>query len=118
MEELYEYIQGTKLYGTAEELKSRIELYRLSGYREELKRRFDMRRDAVAAFGIDVPAEKWAQLKERHARIEEQIVAFHEKYAEYKAGGGFFVRRVLKAYPNMKTHARALKDRRRAKGED
>ena len=109
------YIRGTRLYGTAEELRERMELYRFSGYREELKRRFDMRRDAVAAFGMEIPADKWAQLKERHRQIEERITELHERYTGFKGGGGFFVRRVLNAYPNIKTHAQALKDRRKNK---
>ena len=118
MDELYEYIRGTKLYGTAEELRERMELYRFSGYREELKRRFDRRRDAVAAFGMEIPAEKWAQLRERHSQIEERIGELHDRYAGFRAGGGFFVRRVLNAYPNMKTHAQALKDRRKNKAAE
>lgn len=118
MEELYEYIRGTKLYGTAEELRSRMELYRLSGYKEELRRRFEMRRDAVMAFGMEIPAEKWEQAKERRAQIEERVTALHEKYAQHRAGGGFFVRRVLRAYPHIKTHAQALKDRAQGKSRE
>ena len=111
MEELYEYVQGTKLYSTAEELRERLELYRLSGYREELRRRFEMRKDAVLAFGLDLPADKMEQIRERHGQIEEHIAALHERYVGQRASAGFLARRLLAAYPHMKSHTQALKDR-------
>ncbi len=117
MEELYEYIQGTKLYSTAEELRDRLEIYRMAGYKEELKRRFEMRRDAVIAFGLDVPDEKWAQAREYRRQIEERISALHEKYVGRRANAGFLARRILRAYPHIKTHAQALRERQR-KGKE
>lgn len=115
MEELYEYMQGTRLYSTAEELRSRLELYRLSGYKEELQRRFEQRRDAVLAFGLEVPAEKMEQAKEKRAKVEERVAALHERYMGHWLSAGFFTRRILQAYPHIKSHRQALRDRARRK---
>ncbi|MCI8994712.1 MAG: hypothetical protein HFI31_17100 [Lachnospiraceae bacterium] len=111
MEELYEYVQGTRLYSTAEELRERLELYRLSGYREELRRRFEMRRDAALAFGLELPAEKMEQIRERHRQIEERVCALHERYMGQRTSAGFLTRRFLSAYPHMKSRTQAIKDR-------
>ncbi|MBQ8185047.1 MAG: putative ABC transporter permease [Lachnospiraceae bacterium] len=110
MEELYEYIQGTRLYGTAEELRDRMELYRLADYKDELKRRMEMRMDAVLAFGLEIPAEKLLQMKEKRVQVEERVLSLYEKYTQQKKEANFFARRILGAYPHIKTHAKALKD--------
>ncbi|MCI8417504.1 MAG: hypothetical protein HFI33_08450 [Lachnospiraceae bacterium] len=115
MEELYEYMQGTRLYSTAEELRSRLELYRLSSYKEELHRRFEQRRDAVRAFGLEIPAEKMEQTRKMRAQVEERVAALHEKYMGHRLSAGFFTRRILQAYPHIKSHRQALRDRARQK---
>jgi len=118
MDEIYEYIQSTKLYETTEELKERMEMYRLSDYSLELKKRLEMRIDAIAAFTAEMTAaEQKAKKEEVKTQIEERIAALHERYESAKLRGNLFTRRTMNAYPHMKSRAQALKDRTKKKLE-
>ena len=112
MDELYEYIQSTKLYETTEELKERLELYRLNDYGAEVKRRLEARVDAMVAFTTEATAaERKAKQEDAKAQIEARITAFHNRYVQLKEHSNLFTRRTMHAYPHMKSRAQALKAR-------
>lgn len=112
MDELYEYIQTTKLYETTEELKERLELYRLSDYGAEVKRRLETRIDAIVAFTTEMSqAERREMQEEAKAQIEEKIAAFYNRYVQVRERGNLFTRRTMHAYPHMKSKTQALKER-------
>lgn len=114
MEELYEYIQSTRLYETTEELRDRLELYRLANYGTELKKRMEARVDALVAFTAEMTAaERKAKQEEMKAQIEEKVSALHERYEKLRTIGNGLNRRTMNAYPHMKSRAQALRDRAR-----
>lgn len=112
MEEMYEYVQSTRLYESVEELRGRLASYRLSEYGIELKKRLEDRANAVIAFTSDLtPQEKKLRQEAWRNQIEEHFLAIQNRYEQLKSHGNVFIRRAMNAYPNMKSRAQVLKER-------
>lgn len=112
MDGLYEYVQSTKLYESAEELRGRLSSYRLSEYGAELRKRLEDRMDAAAAFMSEMtPEEQRSRREQWRAQIEEHILSMQERYEQLKSRRNIFIRRTMNAYPNMKSRTQALKER-------
>lgn len=114
IDELYEYMQSTKLFKSTEELRERIGAYRGLELGTEMRKRFEARIDAMIAFGGELPlAERRAKQEELKAQMEERIAGLQSRYEQIKGHGNLFIRRITNAYPNMKSKAQALRDRRK-----
>lgn len=111
MDELYEYIQNTKLYESTEELKGRLAHYRLPEYVPELKSRLENRVNAMVAFAGESPEDFKARQESRLAELTERFGAAQKRFERLKGMGNVFTRRTMNAYPNMKSRAQALKER-------
>lgn len=111
MDELYEYIQNTKLYESTEELKGRLAHYRLPEYVPELKIRLENRVNAMVAFAGESPEDFKARQESRLAELTERFGAAQKRFERLKGMGNVFTRRTMNAYPNMKSRAQALKER-------
>ena len=111
MDELYEYIQNTKLYESTEELKERLAHYRLPEYVPELKQRLEDRVNAMVAFAGESPEEFKARQEGRLAELAERFSVAQKRFERLKGMGNVFTRRTMNAYPNMKSRAQALKER-------
>ncbi len=111
MDELYEYIQNTRLYESSEELKNRLAHYRLTESIPELKNRLESRINAMAAFAGESPEDFKARQESRLAEMTERLSAAQKRFERLKGMGNAFTRRTMNAYPNMKSRTRALKDR-------
>ena len=111
MDELYEYIQNTKLYESTEELKGRLAHYRLPEYVPELKQRLEDRVNAMVAFAGESPEEFKARQEGRLAELAERFSVAQKRFERLKGMGNVFTRRTMNAYPNMKSRAQALKER-------
>lgn len=112
MDEVYEYVQSTRLYESVEELRGRLASYRLSEYGMELKNRLENRVNAVIAFASELtPEERKSRQEAWKAQIEERILSVQKRYEQLKGHGNLFIRRAMNAYPNMKSRAQALKER-------
>lgn len=109
MDELFEYVQSTRLYETTEELKERFELYLRSDYRAEVKARMEKRLDAVIAFSNGLDLEPGI-LKEQ---IENRIESLHGRYEALKSQKSFGYRRLENAYPHLKSKTQAVRERAR-----
>jgi uncharacterized membrane protein len=116
MEEFYEYMQSTKLFRTKEELRERIASYIPPDYeRPELKKRLEARIDAMVAFTTEVTAEEQRRRKdELRAQIEERIAGIQSRYTQLRSHGNPLNRRLMNAYPHMKSRAQVLRDRRKS----
>ena len=110
-DELYEYIQNTRLYESTEELKGRLAHYRLPEYLPEMKRHLEERVDAMVAFAGESPEEFKARQEKRVAELAERFGIAQKRLERLKAMGNVFTRRTMNAYPNMKSRAQALKER-------
>ena len=111
-DEIYEFIQSTRLHEGVEELRERLAAYRLSEYGLELKKRLEDRADAIIAFAGDpLSEEQKVRQEERRFQLEEKVAALQNRYEQLKKRGNVFVRRTMNAYPNMKSRAQALKAR-------
>ena len=111
MDELYEYIQNTKLYESTEELKGRLAHYRLPEYVPELKQRLEDRVNAMVAFAGESPEDFKTRQEGRLAELAERFGAAQKRFERLKGMGNVFTRRTMNAYPNMKSRAQALKER-------
>lgn len=112
LDEIYEFVQSSRLYESAEELRGRLAFYRLSEYRAELRKRLDDRVDAVIAFTSELtPEEKKHRRELWREQIEEAFTAAQSRYEQLKGHKNIFIRRTMNAYPNMKSRAQALKER-------
>ncbi len=112
LDEIYEFVQSSRLYESAEELRGRLAFYRLSEYRAELRKRLDDRVDAVIAFTSELtPEEKKNRRELWREQIEEAFTAAQSRYEQLKGHKNIFIRRTMNAYPNMKSRAQALKER-------
>lgn len=111
MDELYEYIQNSRLYESTEELKGRLAHYRLNEYVPELKHRLEERVNAMVAFAGETPDELRSRQENRRAELAERISAAQKRFERLKGMGNVFSRRTMNAYPNMKSRAQALKER-------
>lgn len=110
MDELYEYIQNSRLYESTEELKGRLAHYRLNEYVPELKHRLEERVNAMVAFAGETPDELRSRQENRRAELAERISAAQKHFEQLKGLGNVFTRRTMNAYPNMKSRAQALKE--------
>jgi len=111
MDEIYEYIQNSRLYESTEELKGRLAHYRLNEYVPELKHRLEERVNAMVAFAGETPDELRSRQENRRAELAERISAAQKRFERLKGMGNVFTRRTMNAYPNMKSRAQALKER-------
>ena len=111
MDELFEYVQNTKLYESTEELKGRLAHYRLPEYVPELKQRLEDRVNAMVAFAGESPEEFKARQESRLAELAERFGTAQKRFERLKGMGNMFTRRTMNAYPNMKSRAQALKER-------
>lgn len=105
MDGIYDFIQSTKAYEEVEELRGRLAFYRLSEYTAELRKRLETRKDAVIAFTSE-PLPEGLRI-----RMEEQLTLLQSRYEQLKNHKNPFARRMLNAYPNMKSKAQAFKER-------
>lgn len=114
IDELYEYMQSTRLFKSAEEFKERMGSYHGLERGTELRKRLEARLDAIVAFGGELPlAERKAAQEELKVQIEERIAGLQSRYEQLRNRGSMFTRRTMNAYPHIKSHAQALRDRKR-----
>ena len=111
MDELYEFVQSTKLYESAEELRLRLSSYRVSEYGAELRKRLEDRINAVIAFTSEPSEEQKARQEAWRAQIEVRISSIQGRYEQLKNQRNLFIRRAMNAYPNMKSRTQVLKER-------
>lgn len=109
-DELFEYLQSTKLYESTTELKTRLSGYRIAEYTGELRHRLEERMDAMLAFG---PGQL---MEDQKKRLYDSLEGLQKFYEQWKPDRGF-MQRTMNAYPNMKSRAQALLERSR-KGLD
>lgn len=102
--ELFEYIQSTRIYGTAEELTEKFNAYQGMELKKYLKDRLEERKEILLKQAEELGITNY------RAQIEERLSQFQEKYAGLRKKEGFQHRRVLKAYPNLKIKSRLGKD--------
>ena len=93
-DELTEYLEGTKLYETKEEIKTRFENFSLVAYAEGLKEHLDeyMRRSD----------ENKEESGKRREEMESRIQSILKKYRSRAELGSFVENRFIKAFPTMK----------------
>ena len=114
IDELYEYMQSTRLFKSAEEFKERMGSYHGLERGTELRKRLEARLDAIVAFGGELPlAERKAAQEELKVQIEERIAGLQSRYEQLRNRGSMFTRRTMNAYPHIKSHAQALRDRKK-----
>lgn len=114
IDELYEYMQSTRLFKSAEEFKERMGSYHGLERGTELRKRLEARLDAIVAFGGELPlAERKAVQEELKVQIEERIAGLQSRYEQLRNRGSMFTRRTMNAYPHMKSHTQALRDRKK-----
>lgn len=111
MDELYEYVQNTRLYESTEELRGRLAHYSPSEYIPELKARLEGRIDAMVAFKGEAPEEFKARQEKRLSEMAERFGAAQKRFEQLRCLENVFTRRMMNAYPNMKSRAQALKER-------
>lgn len=70
----------------------------------ELRKRLEMRMDALAAFTAGMTAAEYKN------HLEERIRALHSRYEQMKARSSRLNRRVMNAYPNLKSRRQAFKE--------
>lgn len=102
--ELYEYIQSTRLYGTAEELSERFNAYQGMELKKMFKEYLEEKKELLAQRAEELGISNY------RAQMEERLTQFQEKYTGLRKKEGFQHRRVLKAYPNLKIKTRLGKD--------
>ena len=78
----------------------------------ELRKRLEMRVDALVAFTAGMGA---AEYKEQ---LEERIALLHSRYEQVKARSSRLNRRVMNAYPNLKSRKQAFEERIRNRGKE
>ncbi len=114
IDELYEYMQSTRLFHSTEELRERLESYRGFEHGTELRRRLEARFDAFVAFGKEQPlAERRERQEELRVQLEERIAGLRSRFEQVQSRGGWFANRAINAYPHMKSRAQALRDRKK-----
>ncbi len=112
LDDVYEFVQSTRLYESAEELRGRLASYRLSEYGSELRKRLENRVNAVIAFASELtPEEQKARQEAWKLQIEERIASVQNRYEQLKGHRNILIRRAMNAYPNMKSRTQALKER-------
>ena len=112
LDDVYEFVQSTRLYESAEELRGRLASYRLSEYGSELRKRLENRVNAVIAFASELtPEEQKARQEAWKLHIEERIASVQNRYEQLKGHRNILIRRAMNAYPNMKSRTQALKER-------
>lgn len=111
LDELYEYIQNTKLYESTEELKGRLAQYSPSEYMPELKKRIEGRIDAMVAFKDEAPEEFKVRQERRLSEMAERFAAAQRRFEQLRSLENVLMKRTMNAYPNMKSRAQALKER-------
>ncbi len=78
----------------------------------ELRKRLETRVDALVAFTAGMTtAEHKAKQEEFRLRLEERLASLHSRYEQMKAGSSRLNRRIMNAYPNLKSRRQALKER-------
>ena len=114
IDELYEYIQSARIFRTAEELRERLEAYRGFEHGTELRRRLEARLDAFAAFGAGQSlTERKERQEELRVQFEERMAGLRSRFEQLQSRGSWFAERAVRAYPNMKSRAQALRERRK-----
>lgn len=112
-EEFTEYLEGTRLYETKEDIRIQLERLSLSGYaegfrsfRDELDEKYD---DLVERFRErkeSYPEFVSAEMKEFKEEFKEEITErmnhILSKYQNRLSGSSFVEKRLLKAFPTMK----------------
>ena len=126
-EDLFDFVQSSKIYDSVEDLKEKLAYYRTSEYSDEVRRRLEARVDAVIAFTggskqvenaverAGAAFEKAEDIRDRldgrKEQLEKRMADFQKNYENIRRQGNFFTRRAMNAYPNMKSRAQALKER-------
>lgn len=101
-EEFAVYMEKSKLYATKEELRKKLESGTITEFLENLRIRLEETKGSKEYSGL-------------YTEIEEKIHAWKEKYSKHSDHVHFIQRRLLKAFPNMKStnNEYMLKDLRR-----
>lgn len=99
-QELSDYIEGTKLYGTKEELKAKFENSRITDFIDGFKLRLESEIDKYKENSSAKELFDFSTTKEdMEARVKE-IVSKYQKKSERP---NFIQKRLLKAFPNIKS---------------
>lgn len=108
-EEFTEYIKGSRLYEAREDIAGRIdafkEQYKGKNYMARFSKRMDVRQalisEQLSKLGITNYTEE----------LKEKIAGLGRRSNEVFTRNRFQQHRIIRAYPNLKTHARVAEDR-------
>ncbi len=112
-EEFTEYLEGTKLYETAEEIKDRLERLSMAGYIEgfrsfkvELNEKYDEQLEKFRERKEAYPELFSTEVKEIKTELKEEITErinhILNKYQKRLSGSSFVEKRLLNAFPTLK----------------
>lgn len=105
MDEIFEYLQSTKLYATTEEIKDRMEEYKTSFLNRKWKVHMEERIDDLRKF-ISEKVEQTG-LTEKKAEFIDTIQELMSKYEKLRTKNDFLKHRIFEAYPNLKSKNQA-----------
>ncbi|MBE5960965.1 MAG: hypothetical protein E7256_06195 [Lachnospiraceae bacterium] len=116
-EELYEYVQGSRIYDLQEELRYKLNKSKAAEYLEVLRENVDRGYEALQAKYKKENNEQGMQEKKvLRLELERRMKEFTARYKEQKTEGlhELIHKRILRAFPNMKAVNRegVLKDYR------
>lgn len=107
--ELAEYVQNTKIYSSAEELVERLEPYRRSFNRQNVKEKMDI-------FQSGLLKRLKREGKEDYATdVKKKLGAVKEQYIGTLTKGGWYARRIMRAYPYLSKATRIRRRRNKKK---
>ncbi|WP_455715477.1 putative ABC transporter permease [Anaerosporobacter sp.] len=89
-EEFANYIESRKIYTSAEEIRKKLENGNLAEFLENLRERIEETKENKEHSGL-------------YTEIEEKIHVWREKYSRHSDHVHIIQRRLLKAFPNMKS---------------
>lgn len=102
-EEFNEYLEGAKWYAVKEEWKTKLEQISLSDWIEQAKDVFYEKREALSAMSVEEEQEEKRSFLEE---VEEKLKGYTEKYQFNIKAKGRVKKRLLKAFPNLKSKDR------------
>lgn len=108
-EEFTDYVKSSRIYESGEDIYARVEAFRTQFREMNYVKRFSKRMDVRQA----VFNEQLARLGlvNHTDEVKEKVAGFAKKLNAVFTSNRFQQGRILKAYPNLKTHARISADR-------
>lgn len=107
--DLSEYIQSTRIYGTAEEFWERFGTYPGKEFFKNMRERLEDRKELLMLRAEEL------ELSDYRAQIEERLSQYQEKFTGLRKKEGFQHHRVLKAYPDLRIKTKSGKKHKKSK---